>query len=193
MSQNLIYWNHIAAAVDYYHAEGYQYIEVPWYACEEAINVTLSVDVVPLRTQDGLLVGSAEQSFIHLLLNGTPLNGKYVAVTPCFRPDAIDKTHQRYFMKVELFDTCPGGLDSPQAITSKIIETARIARSFFHTLHPGDDCHLRGTYDGYDLELNGIEIGSYGYRSYGDWRWIYGTGYADPRFSIAKSLSRGRF
>ena len=155
--------------------------------------MTLPVDVIPLRTDDGILVGSAEQSFIHLLLNGTSLNGKYVAVTPCFRPDAIDKIHQRHFMKVELFDTCPGGLDCPTSIFNKIAETTRIARSFFHTLHPGNDCVMRATNDGYDLELNGIEIGSYGYRSYGDWRWIYGTGFADPRFSIAKSLSRRVF
>jgi hypothetical protein len=38
---------------------------------------------------------------------------------------------------------------------------------------------------GHDIELNGIEIGSYGWRQNQDIIWAYGTGLAEPRFSIA--------
>jgi hypothetical protein len=43
---------------------------------------------------------------------------------------------------------------------------------------------------GYDLEINGIEVGSYGRREVGDFTWVYGTGLALPRFSQA--LNRGK-
>jgi hypothetical protein len=33
---------------------------------------------------------------------------------------------------------------------------------------------------------NDIEIGSYGMREYENFKWIYGTGMAEPRFSKAR-------
>lgn len=37
----------------------------------------------------------------------------------------------------------------------------------------------------YDLEINNIEVGSYGIRQYKNLFWVYGTGLAEPRFSQA--------
>jgi hypothetical protein len=44
------------------------------------------------------------------------------------------------------------------------------------------------TEQGYDLECNGIEIGSYGIRSCEYLEWIYATGLAEPRMSIVKNI-----
>ena len=43
------------------------------------------------------------------------------------------------------------------------------------------------TYDIVDLK-NGIELGSYGIRQFKDYKWIFATGLAEPRFS--KILSK---
>ena len=42
------------------------------------------------------------------------------------------------------------------------------------------------TDEGYDLEINGIEVGSYGARYHAKigW-WAYGTGLAEPRYTTA--------
>ena len=37
----------------------------------------------------------------------------------------------------------------------------------------------------WDISLNGIEVGSYGYRTYAGHHWIFGTGLALPRMTIA--------
>jgi hypothetical protein len=39
-----------------------------------------------------------------------------------------------------------------------------------------------------DLEINGIEVGSYSRRSFGGISWTCGTGLAEPRFSMATAL-----
>lgn len=190
MQQNVIRWDYISKALSFYYDIGYDPIEVSWYASEEAVNVTIPPHINPIKTQDGILVGSAEQSFIDLMLN-KKMYGKYVAVTPCFRDDVVDHTHKRTFMKVELFDASPrADFNSPQDIIKNVKKTANIALSFFQTLEGGAFSVLKPTHEGYDITLNGVEIGSYGHRSYKDLNWIYGTGFADPRFSIAKNINR---
>jgi hypothetical protein len=47
-------------------------------------------------------------------------------------------------------------------------------------VQPTDDCM--------DLTINGIEVGSYGKREFKNIKWIYGTGLAEPRFSIANGI-----
>ena len=44
------------------------------------------------------------------------------------------------------------------------------------------------TDEGYDLMMGGVEIGSYGERATQSNAWIYGTGIALPRFSVAKAF-----
>ncbi len=41
---------------------------------------------------------------------------------------------------------------------------------------------------GYDIEINGIEVGSYGIRSCEYLKWIYATGCAEPRLTYAVNL-----
>jgi hypothetical protein len=51
----------------------------------------------------------------------------------------------------------------------------------------GESPELVPIADTYDIEINGIEVGSYGIRSVDDVQYIYGTGLALPRYSTAKT------
>lgn len=170
----------IAKAIDFYEGKGFKYVEVPWIVGRDAINVTLPDGKVPLETQDGTLVGSAEQAFIQLAMDDAIKPGRYVAASPCFRDDVPDRLHQRYFFKVELIAIARDVLPS-----MSVEEMAELARSFYATLPGGASCELAHVSAGIDLEIDGVELGSYGSRSHDGWRWTYGTGFAEPRFSIA--------
>jgi hypothetical protein len=175
-----IRWDFVSQAIAYYSGLGYSYVEVPWIVGPEAINVTLPPGHTAFTTMDGTLVGSAEQSFLHMALNGSLGEGDYVAATPCFRDDAVDRLHQRTFFKVELISLSPQPLDA-----SLVPSMARMAHDFFTRMPGGDAATIVRTQAGFDIELGGVELGSYGYRAYAGWYWVYGTGLAEPRFSLA--------
>lgn len=156
------------------------------------------------------LVGSAEQSFIYLALHNKLLPGKYQALTPCFRDDKEDDLHHKYFMKLELIHLNPepinradghtyfgpidrrsedewrssNGLDPIEDESigepyDQVMLDAKYALSCF----TGKRINIQKTEIGADLTINGIEIGSYGVRTYNHITWVYGTGLAEPRFS----------
>lgn len=177
-----INWQLIAQAVAYYERLGYKYVEVPWIVSSEALGVTLPPGKEGLQTQDGSLIGSAEQGFIQLLLDGKLSYGRYLAATPCFRDDTVDELHQRTFFKVELiyvYDICAVSVDTART------RLAQDAIGFFLSVSPPSSLTLPKTKSGHDIELGGVEVGSYGCREYKGHRWIYGTGLAEPRFSVA--------
>lgn len=190
-------WEFLSKAIDFYKTKGYQYIEVPWMVPMSTIMITcpyedLAYKLVDVSTDPDGLVGSAEQSFMHLSLTGQLAKGKYVTCSPCFRKEpTVDFWHQTQFMKVELFDTIttPSEVDDSETLT--MVEQAL---EFFESIGvPKDDgrynyfqLHTVATPIGYDIELLGVEIGSYGVRTHKDLTWIYGTGIAEPRFSSAK-------
>lgn len=181
---NSIDWNLIAEAVNFYKKIGYTYIETSWFCNSEALSVTLPKDKNGIKawhpvSEFGYLVGSAEQSFIQMMLEGKLPKGLYCAATPCFRDDAIDELHFNTFFKVELIEVSPinSGMTVPLMISD--------AREFMEE-HTNQAIELVKTDVGYDLNINNIEVGSYGYRKYKDINWIYGTGLALPRFSQAK-------
>lgn len=182
-------WGRLARAVEFYKARGYTYVEVPWttdtlYAyitCRLPGHVTRNL---PGKRSD-VLVGSSEVSFLAMRLEDRLPAGKYVALTPCFRnEDTIDFLHQEYFMKVELYrdDVCN---------TIIMDDMCLDAWDFFKTeISPFYPVAWAKTEEGWDQELAGVEIGSYGIRrslSYNH-SWIYATGLAEPRFSRALSL-----
>jgi len=49
---------------------------------------------------------------------------------------------------------------------------------------------LSRTAIGWDLNLYGQEIGSYGIRKLGGHHWVYGTGLAEPRFSTLVQMGK---
>lgn len=132
--------------------------------------VTIPGNVI--RTYE--LVGSAEQSFIQMIFDGTLPPGRYQTVTPCFRSDAQDELHESHFIKLELIDT---------ANSSSWPDIASIAQDFFSI-----PTSIVGISDKQcDIVSADIELGSYGCRRmFKDVFFAYGTGVAEPRYSLAK-------
>lgn len=173
------------SALEFYMARGYKMITVPMCVDWEAIEVTLPSDrFAKHHGKDKYYVGSAEQSFYQLIQeyekNGRPMSphGSYMALTPCQRnEETFDDSHLEIFLKLELlsFDR------NPQFD----------AWDFFHKYRPsGDKMEIVQEKDTeVDIQLNGIEIGSYGQRTINGLTINYGTGLAMPRISYA--LSKG--
>ena len=183
-----INWGNIGAAVSWYEKRGYYYNEAHWTVSPEAISVTIPTGAKPVAIpEQGVLVGSAEQSFIQKMLDGTSLSGRYVSASPCFRDDLEDTLHQRHFFKVELIEMRKTDFKD-EWIHASLGNMAGDALDFFRSLPGGSASYIRHTETGLDIELRGVELGSYGIRRHGEWVWVYGTGYADPRFSVACSL-----
>ena len=173
-----INWTLLAHAVDFYQKSGFSYKEVPWTASPEALRTTYpGYDKNTCKWLN--LVGSAEQSFIQLHFDGHLPPGDYVALTPCFREEEVlDDTHQSCFMKVELFRS---GKVTEQSLTD-IID---ICFKWFQSQCGSGTLEKVITENGVDINLNGIEVGSYGIHTYNGFSWIYATGHAEPRFSVA--------
>jgi elongation factor P--beta-lysine ligase len=180
-----INWSHIGDAIEFYKNHGFEYIDTPWYIDVNTIMITCpfpnSIALVDTHNSSKLgLVGSAEQGFLQLAKDGKITNKNYVSCGPCFRLEEIDATHQPQFMKVELFSLCK---DEQQAHDAK----RQMMYAAFKFLAIDDTCpHIIRTGDGYDIEINNIEVGSYGVRHHKDigW-WAYGTGLAEPRYAFS--------
>lgn len=179
-------WSLVGEAVDFYVSRGFSYVEVPWAVSDRAIRYTLpegAVDIKLSTEWDATLVGSAEQSLIELKLRGSLPPGKLVSVSPCFRGEAYTskkEARQLTFMKVELF--VPN--------STEYLSLAYLAEEFFFSEQrlPVGRVH---TDLGVDLFHANLEVGSYGCRTITlpngtPFTWSYGTGLAEPRFSVAR-------
>ncbi len=179
-------WARIASAVDYYTGYcDYEYMDVPWFVGRFAYDATkpegardIAVTTWGDQWNKHYLVASGEQSFLSLMVNGREIKDA-VCVTPCFRDEPIyDATHLREFMKVELIST-----------TRTVNEVLNSAFHFFAQYTEESKLVVEKTDIGYDIMLNGHEIGSYGERVLGNLRWVYGTGIAEPRFTYAHGVA----
>ena len=175
-------WETIARAIDVYSSMGYQYIDVPWCADASTIMMTYGrVNNVIDGDLDRCLVGSAEQSFLSIRETLKP-GSIYISCTPCFRQESlINYLNRPYFMKVEMF--CLGEDKSKEMLNSAKVAMNLISRGSAET-------SVVKTHDGFDLEISGIEVGSYGFTSTKDVSWSCGTGIAEPRFSVAVRSSK---
>lgn len=163
-------WSRLTRALSFYKYRGYTFVDCLWEAPTDIIDITLGDNsILPSTKPNMAFVGSAEQSFLAKSLSP----GKYVGITPCFRPNVEDALHQSYFMKVELFDSAKADYETMIAD----------ATDFF--INVGAKPVKQHTYIGVDLMHNDIEIGSYGERTTDNLTWAYGTGIAEPRFSAA--------
>lgn len=171
----------LGEAVAFYEAEGYRYVEAPWAVSEESVAITCPRPEFTARVEGlGALVGSSEQSFLHLDLSGRLDRGRFVACTPCFRlGDAGDDLHFPTFMKVELYDNVA---TTPRGWKAMLADAFELA---LRLGAPKDALGLEATDEGLDLMLGGIEIGSFGMRCHENHTWSYGTGLALPRFTQA--------
>lgn len=165
----------IAQALDFYKDKGFKYIEVPWVVPKEYNEVTFP-GPFPFSTEYGVLIGSAEQALIYMAAMGKlAWDCPYVSISPCFRDDKVDATHQKSFLKVELFIL---GHSQYFLLTS--------AKEFYQSI--GLTTETVTTEQGFDLYSKGIELGSYGERQHKDVKWTYGTGLAEPRTSLVRKL-----
>lgn len=169
----------LADSVDFYSQRGFTRIEVPWTVSEAVNSITKPKWAVSYKLEHNgkCLVGSAEQSFVYMMVKGYLAAGRWQAITPCFRDEFFDETHSKYFMKNELINT----MDVSERSVEECCDTAL---SFFRK-HAGKDCEAVKTPEGWDIELNGLELGSYGLRISDTLAWVYATGCAEPRFSTA--------
>lgn len=174
----LIDYRLLADAIAFYSARGYQQVEVPWLVGADAILATIPPQhldgAMMVEQRSEYLVGSAEQGFLEIDLPP----GRYMAVSPCFRAGEVDALHQETFMKLELHQTS----DTDLSYVHDMIDDAC---EFFDQHCGSRPLFINDTADGWDIEIAGIEVGSYGVRDSGGRTWVYGTGLALPRFSLA--------
>ena len=96
-------YRYISDAINFYTKHGYYYIDVPWLVPEFCIGATMPPNGHTIITEKGYLVGSAEQSFVYMETMGQLPLGKFVGVSPCFRPmDKNGPFNRETFIKVEL-------------------------------------------------------------------------------------------
>lgn len=179
---DIIDYSLLAKAMLFYTAFGYDQVETPWLVGRESCHATLPVSEASaaMTVGDRYLVGSAEQGFVESRL---PI-GKYISVSPCFRAGDISPYHQETFLKAELHrtdDVSDGALHD------------MVGQAFaFFSEHSGYYPKIISTLEGWDIAINGIEVGSYGRREIPGYVWIYGTGIALPRLSqVSTNVQNG--
>jgi hypothetical protein len=190
-------YKRLLAALEYYERAGYKYVDVPWAVSRDAILLTRPSHITcePVNYEAGgkavYPVASAEQSFIQMKMDDPNFSGKLVTLTPCFRNEpVIDELHQPYFMKVELINWLNSALEkNAPEVLNKMIADARLlleGELFVDVVHNTDPDPLGVA--AYDIVTakTGIELGSYGIRRHPKvGAWLYGTGLAEPRYSLA--------
>lgn len=180
-----INWHILSQALSFYKDLGYRYIEVPWMVSEEATKITAPKNKPLLTTMEkdlvwGFPVGSAEQGFLQLMLDGKLPKGRYVSCSPCFRnQEKDDEYHFPQFMKVELFNN----YDASYEALEKMLDNAMEFLSFYVDVNIKVMSDENEPATAIDLIANGIELGSYGIGKYKEYEWVYGTGVAEPRLS----------
>jgi hypothetical protein len=185
-----INWRILSEAKEYYRFCGYKYVEVPWLVPHTTSLATSPLDAAYIQTLENEdLIGSGEQGFLQLILNGELIPDQYQTITPCFRQDQQDGLHFRHFMKCELIDylghyNVGSGLTATYrgTVEETVDYTIRCAATY---LGGFTDVSRVVTSSGWDLvhTETGIELGSYGLREYQGHSWVYGTGVALPRLS----------
>jgi len=180
----MIDYNLLAHSAKFYEEHGFNRIESPWTVSKAVDDITRPSDKIPFQLvhNQKCLVGSGEQSFLYLYLKGFLPKGKYQTITPCFRYEQFDETHTKYFMKNELIDT-------KKTEREDLMRMVDIAYKFFCSVSVKTPT-VKQTKEGFDIEINEKEVGSYGIRECEFLKWIYGTGCAEPRTStILNGLS----
>ncbi len=199
----MIDYSLIANATDFYSTMGFQRIETPWLVSKDIADLTKPLDASTYIVQKDVerkqkaFVASGEQSFLYLINKGhLPSSGRYQTVTPCLRDDMWDTTHMKNFIKLELIEyiTYNEYANIKLNTINSVHRMVDQALSFFSTKVNSSLLSVVNTSTkdsvSFDINLDGVEIGSYGYRSCMFCEWIYGTGIAEPRFSRLVNSSK---
>ena len=166
------------SAMTFFKNSGYHFITVPMLVDEDVIRLTLPHDRQPKFHNNKCYVGSAEQSIYQLIKEGKDLPPKVLAITPCQRDEMVlDELHQEIFLKIEL------------ACTDNTITYRDIANDVMNFCSQFTDKAKIVEFDNScDIEIGGIEVGSYGQREYKGRIIHFGTGLALPRFAQALNM-----
>lgn len=185
-----ISYANLSYAQYYYQERGFKVVEAPWIVPSPITQITFprpgecfTLDYTGRKGGSlGDLVGSGEQSFLHMIEQGkiSLFYGNYQCITPCFRDDVEDKWHQKYFMKLELISGL-SILEQALEFFTQFGECRVVKKDPATSIDRGPS---------WDIEAKQIatsewvELGSYGQREHplvGSWH--YGTGCAEPRMS----------
>ncbi|QYC52485.1 putative serine tRNA ligase [Salmonella phage SSBI34] len=185
ISMNSILW-----AAEYWKKKGFDPCRVPMCVSDKAMSHTAPVEGVDFRYKhhdETYFVASAEQSFLQMDIDGEVFPGEMLmALTPCFRSES-DSTHYSIFLKLELF--AYARTNDKDSAEMEACEWAFMAKDLFYNQLGLNDGRLKviDTDIGFDLMYGDLELGSYGGRISTTGRWyVYGTGIAEPRYSMAR-------
>jgi hypothetical protein len=191
-----VQYRRLADATDYYKEFGFEYIDAPWLVQQKVDHATKPPFVKPIHHHVSALnhtfhfAASGEQSFIQLQLdahrNGHKMEGRYQTITPCYRDEArIDAYRRIGFMKLEL-------IDWSNTTETNLRQIVAASAGFFSRITEVKIIENDLTHEhGLDIvtKEHDIELGSYGIREseVGGYifRWVYATGLAEPRLSVA--------
>lgn len=189
----MIDYSLIADSIDFYKKKGYVRVESPWAVTPAVSEITKPTGLPMewgLNHNGKVLVASGEQSFLYLYLKEFLPHGNFQTVTPCFRSDAFDQTHTKYFIKNELIETGLVNSTSVHLMVEKAMDffAQHLPRNILKAKeveprHTSDMRELCGIDIVADIDGKEIELGSYGLRECSFLRWVYGTGCAEPRLS----------
>jgi len=180
----MINYKNIQDSINFYEVRGFRRIESPWTVTKAISDITKPIfgpgETFPdftIKEKNKVLVASGEQSFLYLYNKGFLPKGQFQTTTPCFRDDAFDVFHTKYFLKNELIKTDKVDEDSLEYVMG-------VALDFFKS-KLGNDVRIQTIRAGkeYDISFDNIELGSYGIRSCEFLDWVYATGVAEPRLS----------
>lgn len=176
----MIDYGRLNRSINFYSEKGFKRIESPWTVTKAVSAITKPEGGVDWEIvgKNKVLVASAEQGFLYLYLKGFLPKGIYQSISPCFREEPFDLTHTKYFIKNELIITYD--------VSDKSLDFIVKCAKEFYEKELQHEVMIVKTNEGYDLEVDGIEIGSYGIRSCDFLKWVYGTGLAEPRFTFIK-------
>lgn len=189
-------------ALDWWVARDAIYTDLPWLVEQEYADATRPPGRRDVAALHGLFVSSGEQSFLKLWSEGRlPATGPtpsaervYIGWTPCMRDEEhLDELHQHGFMKAEWF--VPADHLDWAGQMARLMQLVWRQRLCFHAIAgrllgaPGGGAPVptlepQGV-GVIDLMLGGIEVGSYGIRTFRGRAYIYGTALALPRFHQA--------
>lgn len=179
----------IHKATQWYMDKGCLLTSVPYLVDPDIMDSTCPEGVIDKRfthVEGKQYVASAEQSFLQMEKDGkfTIDQSPMIALTPCYRDEAIlDETHLNIFLKLEIFEY------NPESVSADYF-WANEMRNFLW--ENGLNTQIKPTDLGFDvLDRFGLELGSFGYRvSPKGVKYVYGTGLAEPRASLAISKFR---
>ncbi len=183
----MIDYGKIESANKFYSDKGYERVEAPWWVSQEIMDLTKPEDQDQpsyfISENRKCLVASGEQSLLYMANKGRLPKGTYQTTTPCFRNESIGVLSKKCFIKTELMKTDQVDNASLLAMIEDAMEFFKMELWLADMTDEG--LELVDTEDGFDIQYNKIEVGSYGIRECPFLKWIYGTGCAEPRFSRA--------